>query len=1164
MKSFKKALALFLTAGLLFSSFTAYAAEEGFESAAADGMEIIGAVASEITEEAQATEENSAEVVEVEAETPDLYQNPEVVWFNTGSKEVSVAPEGYTADGFVADKTFAADGSFCIDIAEEDPVFPYEVKFTSNGTVEKKWFMTPDDEVVFAGHAFRAAASFSGEVITSMVLDVAGQEVIAYPKEKEFTNGGSELLTSMLPMETMGFDVDLSAFTPLQLTMVKVKRLFAGQKELSETDKIAWSQDGNEYQINIGTDNIDLSRETEYGGTCSYTMYVGDADQLTKTNVKYYVDVTIGDWSNWLKAAFCKKYHVYIGGADAEKRDIVKVEGYRYYDYTVEDRELYCYLENTVRSDDTLYFALNTSELVPSGDTLKIYAGDESFYLDMQKMLAQGADVTTAVSAFSSILEEDAGLKTRLYYSEYLALVSYDAGGAVNGYLPLRLYSTTSYGNVSMGNIRYRTQSGDTDYAYASTKWDGNDLSAVYTVSAEADLSKCWLTMRYSWNSGTDNDRLTHVYAGTYASNADAVAAGAADIAAAVKDGTYEIDLTSEKKLTAIAEENGEAVYHITVSTEVGSEDPDPSMGTSMWVTGLNDEEEKSIRTVRIGSNEDSYGDYNFFTFIVKKDADLKKLAPVFSESLAAKVYAEGITQPLVSGKTLLDFSNGAVQLTVSSGDGETSSNYWLQVITASEESALYLTSFVDAEAKMTIRDGVIYSTREVMLDNYHGNKHDIFIANMGPEELANISVDLVSDQVALDDYWTFTGKTSLDGFDGTFPPYEPGKQSSYSNLTNIAKIRLKTADAVAAGTDVSGTLTIKAGGEAIAVLTLTGSIGNPVITTTEIPDGVLYVPYGVMIQNSNKYSWNTPEYSLYSGKLPSGMKLMKNGELYGVPTETGTFHFQVKMTNSSHKGRSISTSYKSYTFVIAENTDANVNAETDQGYLLKESIPDNAYNTTGSYRMVSEGVFSEFVDAYLDGEKLVPGTDYDKESGSTRITIKGQTLYKRVAGRHTLGLEFRETESGTLKKAAQNYYVKNSGAPDDPVPSGSSESSRSVAALSRSEYANPDKPAVGNWVYDAVSGRWTFSIRGLKVKNDWAYLVNNYAADGQEKNSWFHFDANGFMQTGWFTDTDGKKYYFWDVSDNTRGRMVSGTQVIDGKTYQFNEAHDGYFGCLK
>ena len=73
----------------------------------------------------------------------------------------------------------------------------------------------------------------------------------------------------------------------------------------------------------------------------------------------------------------------------------------------------------------------------------------------------------------------------------------------------------------------------------------------------------------------------------------------------------------------------------------------------------------------------------------------------------------------------------------------------------------------------------------------------------------------------------------------------------------------------MAAGADVSGTLTFKSGDTVLMILELTGTVGDPSITTTDIPQSVKYVPYGPLILNSNKYySWNRVSYALEDGVL--------------------------------------------------------------------------------------------------------------------------------------------------------------------------------------------------------------------------------------------------------------------------------------------------------
>ena len=85
--------------------------------------------------------------------------------------------------------------------------------------------------------------------------------------------------------------------------------------------------------------------------------------------------------------------------------------------------------------------------------------------------------------------------------------------------------------------------------------------------------------------------------------------------------------------------------------------------------------------------------------------------------------------------------------------------------------------------------------------------------------------------------------------------------------------------------------------------------------------------------------------------------------------------------------------------------------------------------------------------------------------------------------------------------------------------------------------------------------GNWYFknAANGKNLVSAWAHIENPYAGAGQPKDSWFHFDANGVMQTGWFKDSDGRWYFFNPVSDSTLGRMMTGWNWIkgnDGKSF--------------
>lgn len=117
--------------------------------------------------------------------------------------------------------------------------------------------------------------------------------------------------------------------------------------------------------------------------------------------------------------------------------------------------------------------------------------------------------------------------------------------------------------------------------------------------------------------------------------------------------------------------------------------------------------------------------------------------------------------------------------------------------------------------------------------------------------------------------------------------------------------------------------------------------------------------------------------------------------------------------------------------------------------------------------------------------------------------------------------------------------------------------------------------PNIGNQGKTGTWGRtsdggWTLTVDGHVCKDEWIYVQNPYADSkkGQSGSDWFRFDSQGHMVTGWYTDEDGRRYYLNPVSDNTKGRMVTGWNWIAGndrwlRCYYFQEISDGYRGSL-
>lgn len=980
--------------------------------------------------------------------TPDKISPEEIactdgtIVFNTGNGNVTLAQESVSGND-CADAYFEEDGNYTIQ-TELNAFFPYEVQFTYNGEVSRQWFMTPDSSVEVGGHTFYVSAAADGTVATQMSLEVGGDTIIVYPEEKEFPEGTGIMPLSLLPIKEVSLSsVDLTGYTPVELTQVSVKTLLGANA--TSGDMIVWKRiydNQDDYTVSQSGDKIDLSVNTYYNSSQNWEMIVGSGDQLDADAVRYSIPVSITASSKWLVPT------IYMQNGQGVRTALSAVEdGTRYYDSKKDDREMrICAATSEVGTVDSAYVSLNVNPNVFAGNHhLRAFEGNHASAAE-----AMGAAEITGKIFCGDMTQANAGYLLQRYTDNWITVVSYDDSGNVTGCLPFYLYLNTQGYSLSRYGLGMKTANGISSYGLVQdTNSHYADGCSHYTYTLYKDYAAngtYYQRFNFSKDGVDSPESVTGAYLGLYNSLAAATAAGAVDIRAELF-GTegYAADYSNGVYMTIIVGADGspeQMIRKYCIKTEEGTVSSGTgsmlSSGSQMNFYRFKTEDGTYIPCYQVSSNDDSYGEYNFLTVLVGKDAtdaQLSHLAPEFSVSSGAKLYAAGSSTEEVSGESFHDFTN-IVQYTVSAENGENAKNYWVQVVRGEDGAGqLYVNSLADADAETQVKDGVIYSIREVILDGYHYNVHDILFANMGTEALKKLSVELVSDTVQLNNYWILKGEEDLLGFVDTtgYQPTADGSQGAasaqYGELWNLAKVRLTAKKGVAAGTDVSGTLTVKSAGKTLMVLTLTGTVGNPSITTTEIPEAVRYVPYGTMIQNSNKYSWNQVSYKLYGGALPTGMIVKPNGELYGVPTEAGTFTFTVEMTNSySSFGRST----KTYTMTVKENTDANVDAATDSGYDLTQRVQ-YAYDTSaGDQLMVSRGVYGEFVDLYLDGVKLTDGVDYTSESGSTRITIYSQTLTNNLAeGTHTLGIEFRN-QADTLKRAAQNYVIGGTNSSDD------------------------------------------------------------------------------------------------------------------------------------
>lgn len=1055
-------------------------------------------------------------------------ETAEQIIYNTGSFNVHVvSAEDFEKD--LGDAYFEEDGSYTINIPEENPFFPYEVQFTYDGKTENEWFMNPEDSIEIDGHTFYVSASFDGTAVTQMTMDVAGQEVVVYPEKKEFTDGDDVALMSLLPLEERNLSLDLSGFTPIELACVKPATVFKGENQIGTETEILWkprdSRDNYESDPDsVGVVAMDLAFNTSGATSTSWEMIVGNPDQLDASNIRYYVDIAVTDTENWLIPT------VTIHNDDGTTKNVTVTDAY-YSDYAFSRRMHVDVPTEEVKGNTEMTVSLKiNSDLFERSVISKIETHSLSSEVSPE-----------AVKKDDGWYLEITGERSRISHSVF-RMNGYDKNDQVLGdAFDFKLYLSS-----------------ESDHIYTSL-YDKTGNSISYSTSWEEDEEDPWMEEKLVYNLGAsyaDNDtyrlvltfekavatsenQIIGAFIGRYESIDAAKAAGAVDVKESLFNQTqgYEADFSKGVYVSVFsgkADDDSRKlkryVWHIYTRSEAFLDN-----STAVSFYGINDAQGNyvacKVLNPSYGDYKDDYADFSYITILVGEDTDLTSLAPVFTMQNGMKLYTN---KEEISGQSLHDFSNGPVHYTASAENSKNAKNYWLQIIKPKQgESWLYMNSLADESSDTREENGVVYTTREAMLNSIHDYEHRIILANMGTKALSKLSVEAEgalfdSWVVTLDNYWTLKGEHDLSGYQGL----------GYDELANLAKLKLVYDGDEINGQDLTGTLTIKEAGKPIMVINLTGVVGDPGIVTTEIPDAVKYVHYGSMIQNSNKYDFNTVSYKITDGKLPSGMELKPNGELYGVPLETGEFTFTVQMKNSYSEFANVT---KEFTLKVVDNTDANVDSAVDQGYDLKERVPNILLSDNNDYTMTSIGVIEEWDNLTLDGKRLVEGVDFDAKSGSTRLTIRSQTLKaNNQVGTHTLSAEFREKGTGNLKRAAQNYRVgrKSSGGS-----SGGGHSSSGRATV-RADYGNIG--ADGAWVQDAKGWKCK-AADGTWYTDCWKEL--NY----QNEKSWYRFDAQGYLVTGWYQD-NGTWYYLNPKSDGKLGKMMTGWQYINDIWYYFTE----------
>lgn len=675
--------------------------------------------------------------------------------------------------------------------------------------------------------------------------------------------------------------------------------------------------------------------------------------------------------------------------------------------------------------------------------------------------LTASENITSKVIGAMPSYEMD--VYSSISFNKYLTFVVTEADGS-------KVFSCVYYQiYVSSNSINlYTNVSGkySSVYLYDSIE-NGKSLgyTKVYDVSSFDELTvKARVSYSDSFDSnGTSLSKIDFACLGNYASKEAAVGAGALDIKEQLfvnytKDG-YVVDLSQCIGKTAYSR-NGDIIQikyiYVTVVDIYGNVFNEKEIiglghingtGSDFKVTGVmietgeTDDEgnrvKKSLRNIyAVSGDNDNYYENGYQTiFILDDDRNAipngTTIYPVFTSSEGSRINVDVTGGLQTSEQSPITFESGkAIQYNVKSEDGKSTSDYWVTFVTQQEGAKLFVnaTNFPGhySESGNPQREIFIKSKTE---------GHDILYTNIGKERLENISVKLSDNThgVMIDDYWTVLegGVEAIDGYTGGMAP-------------KVSKIRLIPIDESMFSV-ISGMLTFTSAGNDSVNIELTGIAGEPKIVTETLFEGVKYVPYSCAIMTNSMYDTDIFKFSKISGRLPEGIELKEDGELSGIPMEYGSFSFRVQAKYVSTLTGNEYTAEKSYTLVIKNNTDENVDAvnEDGQGHALREKIsreitiyyksenngiPVIDHIEADSNLFWSEGEFSDFIDFFLDG-KTLDKSKYTAESGSTKITVNDQTFSGITMGnkdeRHTLAAKFETGETKDLKRSAQNISLK-------------------------------------------------------------------------------------------------------------------------------------------
>ena len=195
-------------------------------------------------------------------------------------------------------------------------------------------------------------------------------------------------------------------------------------------------------------------------------------------------------------------------------------------------------------------------------------------------------------------------------------------------------------------------------------------------------------------------------------------------------------------------------------------------------------------------------------------------------------------------------------------------------------------------------------------------------------------------------------------------------------------------------------------------------------------------------------------------------------------------------------------------------------------------------------------------------GIRKINGADvsmeYSSDGGATWTAFTDETISEISAG--TYLVRYRSKADAFVSQPTLGIHVRNSSGGGFPS-GGSSSGGGSYTGPVGVYYADggndsiPSDATQGNWEQETAADgsiSWRFKLTdGSYAADRWIKALWN------DQYLWYHTDAGGYLQGGWFTDTDGNIYYLHPFHDGNFGYMYTGDHVIDGVAYSFSRGRE-------